>query len=132
MRQLLLLSLAFGLINVPVATLAKDKDKRDYYYPGGEWKQYRDVRDDLKALDKHYDQVKDRVKYLSGGDRRLWDGLHDIRDNIDRIRYQLDDRHSDDRDIRSQIGRAHDDLSHLQAQMEYQNKRRGGYYSRPY
>lgn len=119
---LLLLALLMGFTAVPVTTFARDRhdESRD---------SSKDLKNDLNALQNHYDQVKDRVKNLGNGDRRLWSSLHDIRSNIDGI---YDDANRGRYDgLRSRIRQANDDLNRLQGQMEYNNKRRGGYY-RPY
>ena len=119
---LLFLAIIIGCTTIPVPTFAKDRhdDYRD---------SSKDLKNDLNALQSHYDQVKDRVKNLGGGDRRLWGGLRDIKSNIDGI---YDDANRGRYDgLRNRIQRAHDDLRRLQDQMEYNNKRHGGYY-RPY
>jgi hypothetical protein len=128
MKQLLLLlTLAVGITAVPVTSFAKDKKDHD------DWKDSsKSLKNDINALENHYSQVKDRVKDQGHGDRRLWDGLRDIRSNIDRIRDQADHGHYDGRDLHYRIDRAHGDLRSLQEQMEYNNKRRGGGYYRPY
>ena len=128
MKHLLaVLTLVIGLTSLPATTFAKDKhhddDRKD---------SYKDLRNDLNALHNHYDQVKDRVKNMGNGDRRLWEGLRDIRGNIDRIDSQVRDDRFDGRQVSYQIRQANDDLTRLQAQMEYSNKRRGGGYYRPY
>ncbi|MDR3403445.1 MAG: hypothetical protein P4L99_13185 [Chthoniobacter sp.] len=109
---------SFSALSTP--TYAKDKWKDDS----------KGLSNDLDALNHHYDMVKDRVKNLGNGDRRLWDGLHDIRRNIDSINGQASSGRYDGRDLRDQIRHANDDLDRLQAQMESNNKHRGGY--RPY
>lgn len=122
----LLLAVVIGCTAIPVATYAKDKRDRD------DWKDSsKSLKNDLNALDNHYDQVKDRVKNMGNGDRRLWEGLRGIRSNIDRIKDQASSGRYDGRDLRDRIQQAHNDLRSLQDQMEYNNgKRRGGY--RPY
>jgi len=131
---LLLLTLIVGLTAVPATSFAKDKDKHKDK-DKDEWKDSsKHLKDDLNALEKHYDQVKDRIKYLGNGDRRLWEGLRGIRSNIDRIHDQAYSGYSDGRDLRYRIDQAHGDLRSLQERMEYNNSRRansGGYY-RPY
>lgn len=122
---LLLLTVVVGFTAVPVASFAKDKKKDD-------WKDSsKNLKDDLNALDNHYNQVKDRVKNLGNGDRRLWENLRGIRSSIDRIYEQASSGRSDSRELHYRIDQAHNDLRSLQDQMEYNNKRRGGYY-RPY
>jgi hypothetical protein len=122
---LLLLTVAIGFSAVPVTSFAKDKKKDD-------WKDSsKNLKDDLNALDNHYSQVKDRVKNMGNGDRRLWEGLRGIRSNIDRIYDQANSGRYDSRELHYRIDQAHNDLRSLQSQMEYNNKRRGGYY-RPY
>ncbi len=124
MKQLplILLALVMGFTAVPVATTyGRDRDdRRD---------SSKDLKNDLNALQSHYDQVKDRVKNLGNGDRRLWSSLQDIRSDIDRINDDANRGRYDG--LRGRIQRANDDLSRLQDQMEHNNKRRGGYY-RPY
>jgi hypothetical protein len=117
----LLLALIIGCTAVPASTFAKDK--RD------DWGDYsKHVKGDVKALEDHYEQVKARVKDQGHGDRRLWDGLHDIKSNIDGI---VDDQKSGHYDgLRGRIEQANDDLRRLQDQMEYNNNRRGGFYRR--
>ena len=122
---LLLLTVVVGFTAVPVTSFAKDKKKND-------WKDSsKSLKDDLNALDNHYNQVKDRVKNLGNGDRRLWENLRGIRSNIDRIYDQANSDRYDSRELHYRIDQAHNDLRSLQDQMEYNNKRRGGYY-RPY
>ncbi|EDY21830.1 hypothetical protein CfE428DRAFT_1076 [Chthoniobacter flavus Ellin428] len=117
----LLFAVVIGCTAVPVTTFAKDR--RD------DWGDYsKHVKEDVKALEDHYDQVKARVKDQAQGDRRLWSGLHDIKSNIDGI---VDDQKSGRYEgLRSRVQQANDDLSRLQAQMEHNNNRRGGYYRR--
>ncbi len=121
----ILLAIVVGFTVVPAATFAKDKHKDD------DWRDSsKDLKNDLNALQNHYDQVKDRIKNLGNGDRSLWAGLRDIRSNIDGI---YDDANRGRYDgLRNRIQRANDDLRRLQDQMEYNNKRRGGGYYRPY
>lgn len=119
---LVLLAIVIGFAAVPATTSARDRhdDYRDYS---------KDLKNDLNALQNHYDQVKDRVKNLGGGDRRLWGSLRDIKSNIDGI---YDDANRGRYDgLRYRIQRSHEDLRRLQDQMESNNKRHGGYY-RPY
>jgi uncharacterized coiled-coil DUF342 family protein len=128
---LLLLTLIVGLTAVPATSFAKDKHKDK---DKDEWKDSsKHLKNDLNALENHYDQVKDRIKYLGNGDRRLWEGLREIRSSIDRIRDQAYNGHSDGRDLSYRIDQAHNDLRSLQERMEYNNSRRGnggGYYRR--
>jgi hypothetical protein len=122
---LLLITLIIGLNAIPATTFAKDKHKDD------DWKDSsKRLKYDLSALENHYNQVKDRVKYLGNGDRRLWEGLHDIRSNIDHIYDQASGDRYDGRDLHYRIDQAHNDLRSLQERMEYNNSRRSGY--RPY
>ncbi|MEP6670403.1 MAG: hypothetical protein ABJF10_14680 [Chthoniobacter sp.] len=124
MKHLLLcLAIIVGLTSLPTTTFAKDKRRDD------DWKDSsKDLRNDLKSLQKHYDMVKDRVKNSGGTDRRIWGNLQDIRRNIDSLNDQVSNGRYDGRDVRNQIRRADDDLNRLQAQLEYNSKRKGGYY----
>ena len=122
MKHLLLfLAIIVGFTALSTPTYAKDKWKDD---------SSKGLKNDLDQLNSHYDLVKDRVKNLGNGDRRLWDGLHDIRRNIDNINGQASSGRYDGRDLHDQIRHANDDLDRLQGQMEANNKHRGGY--RPY
>jgi len=117
----LLLALVIGCTAVPVATFAKDK--HDDWHDSS-----KNLKNDLNALQNHYDQVKDRVKNLGNSDHRLWSNLHDIKSNIDGI---YDDANRGRYDgLHSRIQQANDDLRRLQDQLEYNNKRHGGYYRR--
>ena len=122
-RLLLLLTIVVGLTSLPAITFAKDKHRDDDWTDSS-----RDLRNDLSALQRHYDQVKDRVKNSTGADRRIWGNLQDIRRNIDSISSQVSYGRYDGRDVRYQIRRTDDDLNRLQAQLEYNTKHRGGYY----
>jgi len=116
-----LFAVVIGCTAVPVSSFAKDR--HDDWHDSS-----KDVKGDVKALEDHYDQVKARVKDQGNGDRRLWAGLHDIKSNIDGI---VDDQKSHHYDgLHGRIQQANDDLRRLQDQMDYNNKRRGGYYRR--
>lgn len=127
---LLLLTLVIGLTAIPATSFAKDKHKDK-----DDWKDSsKHLKNELNALENHYNQVKDRIKYLGNGDRRLWEGLRGIRSNIDRIYDQASSGRYDGRDLSYRIDQAHNDLRSLQERMEYNNSRRanGGGYYRPY
>jgi len=119
---LLLIAFVVGIFSLPETTFAKDRDRKDYS---------KDLRNDFDRLQTHYSLVKDRVKNTIGADRRLWGNLQDIRRNIDSIGYQLSGDRYDGRELRDQIRRSNDDLDRVQAQLEYNSKRKGGYY-KPY
>jgi hypothetical protein len=115
----LLLALVIGFTAVPVTTFAKNHD--DWHESS------KKLKDDVKALESHYDQVADRVKYHGNGDRRLWSGLMDIRANVDRIHDDVKRDRYDSREMRYRIDQAHNDLLRLQDQLLHGGKRHGGY-----
>ena len=124
---LLLLAVVFGVASLPTTVFAKDK-KKDY--DDDSRRGDKEVRNNLNALQNHYDQVKDRVKNM-GGDRRQWEPLRQIRADIDRLNAQVDSGNFDSRDIRGRIQRANDDLRRVQDDLEGNASRHGGRY-RPY
>ena len=63
-----------------------------------------------------------------GGDKRQWEAMHHIREDIDQISRDLDYGRFDPREIRARIQRADYDLQRVQSELDYKNKRRGGYY----
>lgn len=120
----LVLALAIGLTAIPAATFAKSK--------GDDWHESsKKLKDDVKALQSHYEQVAARVQYKGNGDRRLWSDLGDIKANVDRIHDDVKHDRYDSREMRYRIEQAHNDLERLQDRLYHGDKHHGGYY-RPY
>jgi len=122
MKKLLLLSALFTALIFPLVAPAKDKKDRDEdYYK----KQYKETRDDVRELQKHYGRVRDQLKNGQGG-RSAWEQLRTIGGEVDRVSAQFE-RGADPRYLRDRIRQLEGALTRLSQQAQ-DSGRRGGYY----
>ena len=122
MKKLLLLTALFTTLLLPLTASAKDKKDRDEdYYK----KQYKETRDDVRELQKHYDRVRDQLRNGQGS-RSAWEQLRAIGGEVDKVSAQFE-RGTDPRYLRDRVRQLEGALTRLSQQAQ-DGSRRGGYY----
>ena len=122
MKKLLLLTALFTTLLLPLTASAKDKKDRDEdYYK----KQYKETRDDVRELQKHYDRARDQLRNGQGS-RSAWEQLRAIGGEADKVSAQFE-RGTDSRYLRDRVRQLEGALTRL-SQEAQDGGRRGGYY----
>ena len=114
MKKLLLLSALCAAFLLPLTASAKDKNYRDEdYYK----KEYKQTRDDIRNVQKHYDRVRDQLKNGQTS-RSMWEQFKSIGSELDRLNYQFERGNTDPRYVREQARRLDYSLTRLGQQAQ--------------